>query len=308
MIFVLTDPHSQCSWPHSLVIPIPETVRETRERMSLEKELQAKLQDIEKKLRKLYESAAGDPYIAARAEKVRDASTTLVASRTALTEIQARTEDILRKTEEEGIVEALEEMGSTCPFDALVSKASEMLECLSGKRVFWDTLMKDLQSRILEKEAEVARQMVDRTRKAEEVKAIQNQVDNIKGAAYRSLGRAKSINTTHFGRKPLIVVNDRIMDLEDCEKSIMKELERIETCPDLDGFGKHVQEVKRYLKECQAIKSLLLKKRSAFERSAVSRQSASESQGMEESYGQDSTHRRQNPEARQPKRPRGKYM
>ena len=267
--------------------------------MSLESEYKSKLDEFE--LAKSVKSVkTGDTYIWTRAEKVRDSSTSLAASKTAVREIQVRIDFLLQNIQSDNIMEKLEEFENSCPCASLVSKASGLRKYLSEKREIWDSLRTELENKIAQMETESSKQ-----------ESILKEVQIMKTDALNSLQQAQLINTTHFGRGPVKAATDRIKIVQEYEMSICDILTRINEFQEGEnsqGIQQCHRDVGIYLKSCQAIKTALLRKKAGFERDAISRQSQSESQAMDESYEHDPTHRRQDPEARQPKRPRNKFI
>lgn len=276
--------------------------------MSLESEFKSKLDELAKSVKSV---KTGDAYIWTRAERVRDSSISLAASKTAVREIQDRIDIVLQSIQSDNIMEKLEEFENSCPCVSLVSKASGLRKYLSERRDIWESLRTELKNKIAQMETESSKQEEDRKRNAEKSQNILKKVQSMKTDALRSLKQARSINTTHFGRGPVKAATDRIKNVEECETSIHDILTRIKEFQERENTGgihNLSREVGTYLNDCQAIKTVLLRKKAGFERDAISRQSQSESQVMDESYEHDPTHRRQDPDARQPKRPRNKFI
>lgn len=147
------------------MIPIPETVGEIRERMQIEKGYADRLEEVEKMFRKLIEPTVGREYITSRAEKIKNAATTLATSRAALGEIEAKLEELLRKIEEELLVEHLQQFIQECPLSHLCARATDRLEDVAAKKNFWRRIVADCTECVAKKEGHAAKQTEDKARR-----------------------------------------------------------------------------------------------------------------------------------------------
>lgn len=297
-----------CRWPYKLVIPIPETVGEIRERMQLEKGYADRLEEVEKTFRKLIEPTVGREYITSRAEKIKNAATTLATSRGALGEIEAKLEELLRRIEEELLVEQLQQFIQECPLSHLCARATDRLADITAKKSFWRRIVADCTECVAKKEEQAAKQTEDKARRIEEQRDIESQAQEMRRIATEAHKDAQNINTNVHGRQPLTTCENKIDDSQKYERIIEDQVKRLEEFCQIHSYSsvrKALQDCRKYLSECQSITRILCRKRKVLHSNAQSRQSDAESHGTDISNAR-TVFARQSGNARVPK-PNSRY-